>query len=91
MSLIGKTIFSLAEVASARGVSKPVAFRWLRNMDLLIEIGRDAGGNPRWGTTLARLLDREPEIWTAISARLLAGGRCPGCGQPVPKSAGARR
>jgi hypothetical protein len=78
-------VWTLSELARARGVTKPVAYRWLRNLDMLVEVGRDKGGNPRWGTTLPLLLDRAPEIWTAIAAKLLAGGRCPSCGQPVPR------
>jgi len=89
--MIGKTIFSLSEVARARAVSKGVAYRWLRNSDMLVAIGKDAAGNPRWGTTLGRLIDREPELWSAISGRLLASGRCPGCGQPVQGASPGRR
>lgn len=84
MSQISKTIFTLAQIARVRGVSKGAAFRWLTNMGMLVEVGRDKGGNPRWGTTMPILLDRVPDLWTAMSARLLAGGKCPSCGQALP-------
>jgi AcrR family transcriptional regulator len=84
MSLIGKTVFSLADIARARGVSKGAAFRWLTNMDMRVEIGRDSGDNPRWGTTMPLLIERVPDLWDAMKAQLLAGGRCPSCGQDVP-------
>lgn len=91
MSLLGKTIFTLAEIAKVRSISKGAAFRWLQNTEMLVEIGRDSGGAPRWGTTLPLLLARAPEMWAALSARLLAGGKCPTCGQEFVEASAGRK
>lgn len=81
--LARKTVFTLAELADARGLTKGVTYRWLRNTGILIQVNTDAAGNPRWGTTLPLLIEHCPEIWDALAVALLASKRCPECGQPI--------